>query len=146
MSSLKKHHYSHNRSSRNGGTETKRVLRKVMKHRCVGLEASRAAQCQLVKLFARIERIHECIDEAFAGEPFVQGIAPNAPLNKDRFHAYVEGHARVMKLHGRAIELWMLASGMKREDNWVPLLVERMRQDAAATSIRADAAHENQTR
>jgi len=58
----------------------------------------------------------------------------------------VEGYARVMKLLARAIELWMFACGMKREDNWVPLLVERMRQAAAARSIRADAGHENQTR
>jgi len=142
MSSLKKHHHSHKQSSRNGRIETERVLRKVMKHRCVGLDASRAAQCQLLKLFVRIERIFEQIDEAFAGEPFLPGIAPTAPLNRQRFNAYLEGHGRAMKLFGRAIELWMFACGMKREENWVPLLVERMRQDAATRSIKADVAHE----
>jgi len=141
VSTSKKHHHS-SRSARADRANPKRALRRAMNRHLVGLDASLAAQCQLVKLFTRIERIFEQIDEAFAGEPFLPGIAPTAPLNRQRFNAYLEGHGRAMKLFGRAIELWMFACGMKREDNWVPLLVERMRQDAATRSIKADVAHE----
>lgn len=37
------------------------------------------------------------------------------------FNAYVKRHTEVAKLFNRALEGWMLACGMKREDNWVPI-------------------------
>ncbi|HEV2698203.1 MAG TPA: hypothetical protein VGU90_09440, partial [Terriglobales bacterium] len=87
----------------------------------------------IIKLLARFEELHDYIDRAYAGQPFLPGFPPNVPQNRDRFNAYLDGHARVTKLTGRAIELWMLVCGMKKEDNWTPLLMERMRQAARAT-------------
>jgi hypothetical protein len=121
--SISRHHERHRAHS-----QAKRAFKKVMKRRSVGLDASRATGLHLVKLFARIERMHERVDMAYDGEPFLRGIPPNAPQNRHRFNAFVDSHSRVMKLFGRAIELWMLVFGMKKEDNWVPLLIETMRQ------------------
>jgi hypothetical protein len=133
MSSSKSNH-SRGRSSRNDRNEAKRVLRKAMKRRMVGLDASRAVGWQVIKLPVRIERILDHVDTAYAGQPFLLGFPPDAPANRNRFNAYVHSHAQAMKLHRRAIELWMLVFGMKKEDNWTPLLTESMRQ-AAATPI-----------
>ena len=43
----------------------------------------------------------------------------------------MDGYARVANLLGQVLELWMLACGLKQKDNWVPLLIEEMRQKAA---------------
>ena len=93
----------------------------------VGLEGLKAARFQLLKVFGRIERFGDQIDEAFGGEMFLQDIAPDAPANRRRVKAFLEEHIQVTKLLGYAIELWLLTCGMKPEDDWVPLLIEDMR-------------------
>ena len=81
MSSSKKHHDSPSRSSHEGRSQAKRVLRESIQQRWVGLDGLHAARFQLVRLFARIQRMHESIDDAFAGRPFLPDIAPNAPVS-----------------------------------------------------------------
>jgi hypothetical protein len=86
--------------------------------------------------------MHEFIDEAFAGNPFLPFAAPDSPVNRLRFNVYMGNHKEVTNLWRRVFDLWMLACGMKREDNWVPLQVERMRQRAAAKAMRENARYE----
>jgi hypothetical protein len=86
--------------------------------------------------------MQEFIDEAFAGNPFLPYAAPDSPVNRQRFNVYMANHKAVMNLSTRVLDLWMLACGMKREDNWVPLLVENMRQTAAAKAMRESAKYE----
>jgi hypothetical protein len=42
---------------------------------------------------------------------------------------------QLIKVFARILELWMLACGMKQKDNWVPLLIEEMRQKAAGRRV-----------
>ena len=86
--------------------------------------------------------MHELIDEAFAGNPFLPYAAPDSPVNRQRFNTCMANYKEVAKLFEKALDLWMLACGMKREDNWVPLLIENMRQTAAAKPIGATAGDE----
>jgi hypothetical protein len=86
--------------------------------------------------------MHEFIDEAFGGNPFLPYAAPDSTLNRQRFNVYMANHKEVMNLSRRVLDFWMLACGMKREDNWIPLLVEEMRQTAAAKAMGATARHE----
>jgi hypothetical protein len=96
--------------------------------RQVGFEKLRVVRIQLLRWFARLERLAEKIDEAFAGQPFLSTIAPDAPANSRRFNAYLKEHEQVTKLLCRAVELWMLTYGMKREDDWIPLAIEELRR------------------
>lgn len=139
MSSSKKHHNSRRQSSLKYRSQAKRALRKSVEQRRIGLDVLQAAQFQVLKLFARVQRLHDSIDEAFAGSPFLPGVAPNAPVNTQRFTACLARHTEVAKLFKRALDLWMLAGGMKLEDNWVPLLIENMRQTVAAKGTGATA-------
>jgi hypothetical protein len=77
--------------------------------------------------FARIERLGEQIDEAFAGQPFLPNLPPDAPANRRRFNTFLQEDKQVTKLLAHALELWMLTCGMKREDDWVPVIIEDMR-------------------
>jgi hypothetical protein len=63
-------------------------------------------------------------------------------VNTQRFNAYIANHKEATNLFNRALDVWMLACGMKSEDNWVPLLIENMRQGAAAKATEATAGHE----
>ena len=74
----------------------------------MGLEDLQAVRRQLLKLFGRIERLGEQIDEAFAGQPFVPNLSPVAPANRRRFEAFLHEQKQVTILLGRALELWML--------------------------------------
>jgi hypothetical protein len=108
-------------------SEAQRALREAVERQQGGLEGLQAARWQLLKLFARIERLGEHIDRAFAGQPFLSDMAPDAPANLRRFKTYVELHKQTTKLLLHAVELWMLTCGMKREDDWVPAIIEDMR-------------------
>jgi hypothetical protein len=88
-----------------------------------GLEGLRIIQIQLVKLFGRIERCREKLDEVFAGQPFLPDVPPDCPANRRRFWVYFEEASALMDLLCRAVELWMITCGMKWEDDWIPLLV-----------------------
>jgi hypothetical protein len=89
----------------------------------LGLEGLREIQIYLVKLFGRIERCREKLDEAFGGQPFLPDVPPDCPANRRRFWAYFEEASALTELLWRAVELWMITCGMKWEDDWIPLLV-----------------------
>jgi len=143
MSNSEKRQDSRRRSARRHRSQAKRVLGKSVKRRQIGLDGLHAAQFQLLTLFPRIHRMHESIDEAFAGSPFLLHVAPDSPLNRLRFNTYMASHKEVMRLLERTLDLWMLACGMKLEDNWVPLLIEDMRQRAAAKAMEETPGVEN---
>jgi len=103
-----------------------RMLKDATARQQVGLGGLPALRYQLVKVFGRIDRLACQIDEAFAGQPFLPNLSADAPANRRRFNAYVEGQRKVIRWLGQAIELWMLTCGLKREDKWGPLLVAHM--------------------
>ena len=121
-----------NHSFKNDLSEAQRVLRETIEQHRVGVDGLHAARFQLLQLFARIERMYQRIDAAFAGQPFLPNVAPNAPANTRRFNAYFARHNQATKLLTRALELWMLTCGMKVQDDWVPLLIEERRERQAA--------------
>jgi hypothetical protein len=142
MSSSKRHHDSRIGSARKYHSQAKRAMRKSVEQRQIGLDGLHAAQFQLITLFPRIQKMHEFIDEAFAGSPFLPQVSPNSPVNMQRFNSYVANHEAVTNLFKKALDLWMLACGMKSGDNWVPLLMEEMRQTAVAKATGATARSE----
>jgi hypothetical protein len=104
--------------------------RQAAEHQRVGLDGLRSVQVRMLRLFARIEQLGNQIDAAFAGQPFLPNLPPDAPANRRRFNAYFQEHKQVVRLFGRVLELWMITCGMKREDDWVPLIIEDMRRRA----------------
>jgi hypothetical protein len=83
----------------------------------VGLETLDELRIQLLRLVKRIERLHDKIDEAFTGQPFLPRLPPDAPANRRRFNVYLSEHIRVQKLLSCAVDLYMVACGMKWEDD-----------------------------
>lgn len=126
----------HHRKPRSVHANTKRALRKAIERRMVGLNASQAAGWQVIKLLVDIAKIRDQVNAAFGGEPFLLGFLPDAPPNRQRFRAYVDCQKRAMKLLWEAIELWMLVCGMKKEDNWTPMVAENMRQTIARSMFK----------
>ena len=114
-------------SSRDDRSAAKRVLREDVERQQVGPQGLQAARLQLLNLFARIERLGAQIDDAPGGQPFLPDMPPDAPANRRRFNTYLEELKQVTNLLGHAVELWLLTCGMKRGDDWVPLIIEDMR-------------------
>jgi hypothetical protein len=67
-------------------------LKEAIEQQRIGLDGLQATRFQVLKLFARIERIGEKIDEAFAGRLFLTDVPANAPANTRRFTDYLERH------------------------------------------------------
>jgi hypothetical protein len=103
----------------------------------VGLDALEAPRLQALRLLLRTERLAQKIDEAFGGQPFFLNLAPTAPANRRRFNAYIELHRKTAKLLFRAVELYQLTCGLKREDDWVPVVIEDMRLKAGMRDRKA---------
>jgi len=120
-----------NEPSREHQSAAQRILVEAIERERVGLKGLPPARFQLLKTFGRIERLGEQIDEAFGGQAFWRDRPPNCPANRRRFNALLGFHSQVTRLLAKAIELWMLTCGMKREDDWVPLLIEERKQNAA---------------
>jgi hypothetical protein len=89
-----------------------------------------ALRFQVLQMFGLCQRLHDGIDLAFNHRPFIPGLPPTALANIQRFKVMIELHLDVTKLSGRAMELWFLGGGLKSTENWVPLQVERCRQEA----------------
>jgi hypothetical protein len=102
--------------------------RSSLENQQVGLEKLHVARVQVLRSMARLQRFGEKIDEAFAGQPFLSNIAPDAPANRRRFKTYLKQHRQVTRLLCQGVELWMMTFGMKREDDWIPLAIEELRR------------------
>ena len=126
-------------SSPHDHSAAQRVVREAVERQQMGLEGLGAVRFQLLKLVGRIERLHGQIAEAFAGQVFLPDVSPVARANRRRFNAYIEQQRQFTRLRGRAMELWMLACGMKREDDWAPLLIAQMQQNGAAKATQSNA-------
>jgi hypothetical protein len=103
----------------------------------VGPKGLMATRAQVMDLFARTERLGGQVDKAFGGQAFLPNVGPASPANRRRFNAYLECHKRLSALLFDALELWALTCGMKMGDDWVPLVIALMHQQAA--EARADA-------
>ncbi len=78
-----------------------------------GFEDLETPRIHLLRLFGRIERLAERIDEAFSGQPFLPNLPPDSPANRRRFKVFLEEHRQVIKLFGQALDLWMITCGLK---------------------------------
>ncbi|MGA9390326.1 MAG: hypothetical protein WBV69_07765 [Candidatus Sulfotelmatobacter sp.] len=65
----------------------------------------------LIKFFELIQHAGAQIHAAFAGQPFLPDLRPDAPANIRRFKAYLEQNEEIVKLFVKAQELWMLSFG-----------------------------------
>jgi len=117
---------------------TDRVLREAIENKVGGLDGLLAARITLVKLFGRIERMQQKIDEAFGGQPFLRELSPTCPANRRRFNTFSREHEKAAQLLGYAVELWSLACGLKREDDWTPVLVADINRRAWQEAWRQD--------
>jgi hypothetical protein len=99
-------------------------LADAIERRQMGFEGLSAARPALLKLFGRIERLDEQIDQAFGGQAFNVNLSPVCPANLRRFNAYVECRSQAIRLLGKAIELWMLTCGIQR----IPIQSARRRR------------------
>jgi hypothetical protein len=91
-----------------------------------------ATRVEVLDLFARVKRLGGQIDQAFAGQAFLRNAGgPASPANRRRFNAYFECHSKLAGLLFTAIKLWALTCGMKMEDDWVPITIVCMNQQAA---------------
>lgn len=107
-------------------------LAKAIERGQVGPEGLVATRVEVLDLFARVERLGGQIDQAFAGQAFLRNAGgPASPANRRRFNAYFECHSKLAGLLFTAIKLWALTCGMKMEDDWVPITIVCMNQQAA---------------
>jgi hypothetical protein len=121
---------------KNNLSEAKQFFRETIERHRVGVDGLQATRFQLLELFTTIERMYEHIDAAFPGQAFLPNLAPDAPANTGRFNAYFARHKQATKLLIRALDLWLLTCGMKAQDDWVPLLIEEMRQRQGAQAVK----------
>ena len=105
-------------------------LRHAVENKVMGLDGLQAARLALVKLFGRIERMHQEIDLAFCGQPFLPDLSATCPANRRRFNTFFRQHEKVAQLLGYALELWSFACGLKREDDWTPVLIADINRKA----------------
>ena len=126
----KRYKPSRTERSRKNRVEAKRVLKSGITGISSTFDSQNALRFQVLKLFPLGQRLHDEIDAAFGYQPFIPSLPPNAPANVQRFKSMIDLHLEVTKLPRRAMELWFLASGLKADDNWVPLQIERCRQEA----------------
>jgi len=133
-------HASHHKADRSPESNqlADQFLRQAVENKVGGLDGLQAARLPLVKLFGRIERLHEKIDEAFGGQPFLPNLPPDCPANRRRFNTFLGEHKKVTKLLGYALELWSLACGLKREDDWIPLLIADIHRRTLQEAWRQD--------
>jgi hypothetical protein len=76
-------------------------------HACIeeGMDTSSFAQVLILKLLLKVNRMNDGIEEAFAGQPFIRALPPDAPANQRRFDAYWESHLKVTKLLLQLVQL-----------------------------------------
>jgi hypothetical protein len=111
-------------------------LRQAVENKVIGLDGLQAARFAIAQLFGRILRLQEKIDEAFGGQPFLPNLSPTCPANLRRFNTYLREFTKVSGLLGYALELWSLTCGMKREDDWTPVLVADINRSALIEAYR----------
>jgi hypothetical protein len=70
--------------------------------------SSHALRSNLSRFLTLLEHTREEMDAAFAGQPFLPNLPPDAPANQRRFYTYFEHHRQVTKLLCKACELWRL--------------------------------------
>lgn len=111
-------------------------LLQAVENKVVGLEGLQAARLAIAQVFGRILRLQEKLDEAYGGQPFLQNLSATCPANRLRINSYLRDFKEVLGLLSHALELWCLTCGMKREDNWIPLLVADFHRSALVEAYR----------
>jgi hypothetical protein len=90
-----------------------RMLKQVTEQQKMGMDAADPIRLLLVKVFARLLRMGEKIDEAYGGQAFNYHYAGMAPINLWRFESFVGAHNRVHRLLYRAMTMWLMSAGMR---------------------------------
>jgi hypothetical protein len=111
-------------------------LLQAVENKVVGLEGLQAGRLAIAQLFGRILRLQEKVGEAYGYQPFLQNVSATCPANRRRINAYLHDFREVLGLLSHALELWCLTCGMKREDNWTPLLVADFHRSALTEAYR----------
>jgi len=111
-------------------------LFEAIENKVVGLEGLQAARIASAQFFDRILRLQEKLDEAYGGDPFLQDLSPICPVNRRRFNTYLRDFAKLAGFLGYALELWSLTCGMKREDDWTPVIVADINRRALVEAYR----------
>jgi hypothetical protein len=111
-------------------------LRQAVENKVVGLDGLQAARLAIVQLFGRILRLQETLVETFGGQPFLPNLSPTCPANRRRFNTYISEFTKLSRLLGYALDLWILTCGMKREDDWTPILVADINRRALVEAYR----------
>jgi len=73
-----------------------RYINSLLKEQADARKAARALAPFLIIEMARLQRLAEKIDFAFAGEPFLRDEPPTSPANRKRFWTFFKMHKQVM--------------------------------------------------
>jgi hypothetical protein len=119
------------RALREAQSFSQQMLAEAIESGQMGPEGLLPTRAPLLDLFARIERLGEQVDEAFGGQAFLPNVGPTSPANRRRFNAYFDCHKKLAGLLFDAIALWAMGSGMKQDDDWVPMMIVYMDRQAA---------------
>ena len=84
------------------------------------------ARAQIIELLVRIQHLKNLSDHAFEGRIFLPNLAPDAPANRRRFDAYIEQQRQVLKLTGKAVDLWMTSFGLRPGESWLRMVFDEM--------------------
>jgi hypothetical protein len=90
------------------------------------------------QLLERIHSIHEKIDEAFSGQPFLPNLSPLDFANRQRFNTYFGFHRKVTKLVVREMDLYAFADCVI-DQNWVYAAIEGTRLEVQKLEKRINA-------
>ncbi len=69
----------------------------------------------LIHEMARYDRMHDKVDEAFGGEPFLASLKPDSNAAKKRADLYLGFHRAVLSLQLRLSAEWMAVFGVDRK-------------------------------
>ena len=105
---------------------TEQIIQKAIDLKKRNLDPFDVPRTYLIKLLARIDRMHDCIDVAYCG--LMYKCSANYRRNLKRFRAYLIVFRQVMKLLFYAIDLWLTITEAKRQDQWVATVVEQRRR------------------
>jgi hypothetical protein len=93
-----------------------RYINGILKERADATEAVQALAPFLLIEMARLLRMEEKIDCAFAGEPFLQNEPPTTPRNQERFWAFFNMHKQVMEQTLRVMDQFLKIHGVPAGD------------------------------
>jgi len=101
-----------------------RFINALLKERADANEAARALAPFLILELAKLQRMEEKINFAFAGDPFIDREPPTSPRNQKRFWTFFEMHKqvteRMMAVMGQFIKVF--GCSLEGDEYWLRLV------------------------